>query len=100
MRSLRSISTTRDSSVRPNLRNSTAGSTASRWHTDDSRCGSRDGRWCADSCGPTISYDLWAYSMHAGGDRDIDRTAGDVMSDAFRIEVLGETSFITMVLHG
>ncbi|MCU1426588.1 MAG: Anti-sigma factor antagonist [Actinomycetia bacterium] len=38
--------------------------------------------------------------MHAGGDRYIDRTAGDVMSDAFRIEVLGETSFITMVLHG
>src|SRR5947207_6382223 len=34
MRSVRSISTTRDSSVRPNLRNSTAGSSASSWHTD------------------------------------------------------------------
>src|SRR5438128_111798 len=34
MRSVRSISTTRDSSVRPNIRNATAGSTASRWHTD------------------------------------------------------------------
>src|SRR5215472_12805425 len=34
MRSLRSISTTRESSVRLNLRNSTAGSSASRWHTD------------------------------------------------------------------
>src|SRR5918994_6941244 len=34
MRSLRSISTTRDSSVRPNLRNSSGGSTASRWHTN------------------------------------------------------------------
>src|SRR6478672_2296225 len=34
MRSLRSIATTLDSSVRPNVRNSTAGSTNSRWHTD------------------------------------------------------------------
>jgi len=34
MRPLRSISTTRDSSVRPNVRNSMAGSAASRWHTD------------------------------------------------------------------
>jgi hypothetical protein len=34
MRSLRSISTTRDSSIRPNLRNSTAGAIAPRWHAD------------------------------------------------------------------
>src|SRR4051812_43147721 len=90
MRSVRSISATRVSSVRSNGRSSTAGSTASRWHTTcrvgssydrpmsleweqtivDSRDPSSLGRWWADALGwVVVNDDLEEFEIRPSADR-------------------------------